>query len=339
MANTKISALGSGSTPQAADEFVIARAGANYKLTYASLFANVPSITIDDANFNLDIVSSNPRITLDSGDYIEWLRTTNVLSLPGNIGIGTTTPDVVTGSARAMTLSTGATTGYASFELQGRQTTDTAVGVIRFLNVANYVGQIGVVRSGADNSAEFRILLANAGTIALKFAVAKDGTTYFCGDANLYLWVSAGNPIFNLDSTDFLTYDRANNGLALYVGGTPRFQMGNGYTVTYNNGTPAMWMVDSSKGANLKNVRILNNAQDIIFSKVNDDFATATELGRFASNGRVMANAATPFGTLTAATNGAGASAGTLSNAPAAGNPTKWVPFDDNGTTRYIPMW
>jgi hypothetical protein len=38
-------------------------------------------------------------------------------------------------------------------------------------------------------------------------------------------------------------------------------------------------------------------------------------------------------------TNGAGASAGTLTNAPTAGNPTKWVPIDDNGTTRYIPAW
>jgi hypothetical protein len=37
--------------------------------------------------------------------------------------------------------------------------------------------------------------------------------------------------------------------------------------------------------------------------------------------------------------NGAGASAGTLANAPAAGNPTKWIPIDDNGTTRYIPAW
>jgi hypothetical protein len=37
--------------------------------------------------------------------------------------------------------------------------------------------------------------------------------------------------------------------------------------------------------------------------------------------------------------NGAGAAAGTLANAPAAGNPTKWIPIDDNGTTRYIPAW
>ena len=37
--------------------------------------------------------------------------------------------------------------------------------------------------------------------------------------------------------------------------------------------------------------------------------------------------------------NGAGALAGTLANAPAVGNPTKWIPIDDNGTTRYIPAW
>jgi hypothetical protein len=37
--------------------------------------------------------------------------------------------------------------------------------------------------------------------------------------------------------------------------------------------------------------------------------------------------------------NGAGANAGTLTNSPVTGNPTKWIPIDDNGTTRYIPAW
>lgn len=40
-----------------------------------------------------------------------------------------------------------------------------------------------------------------------------------------------------------------------------------------------------------------------------------------------------------ALTNGAAAQTGTLTNAPAAGNPTKWIPINDNGTTRYIPAW
>ena len=43
--------------------------------------------------------------------------------------------------------------------------------------------------------------------------------------------------------------------------------------------------------------------------------------------------------TATTFNDGAAAAAGTLLNAPSAGNPTKWIPIDDNGTTRYIPAW
>lgn len=43
--------------------------------------------------------------------------------------------------------------------------------------------------------------------------------------------------------------------------------------------------------------------------------------------------------TTNALTNGAGAATGTLTNAPAAGNPTKWIGVNDNGTIRYVPSW
>lgn len=43
--------------------------------------------------------------------------------------------------------------------------------------------------------------------------------------------------------------------------------------------------------------------------------------------------------TSAALSNGAGAAGGTLLNAPTAGNPTKWLAINDNGTTRYIPAW
>ena len=38
-------------------------------------------------------------------------------------------------------------------------------------------------------------------------------------------------------------------------------------------------------------------------------------------------------------TDGQAAATGTLTNAPTAGNPSKWIPIDDHGTTRYIPAW
>lgn len=37
--------------------------------------------------------------------------------------------------------------------------------------------------------------------------------------------------------------------------------------------------------------------------------------------------------------NAAAAATATMTNAPTAGNPTKWLSFDDNGTTRFIPCW
>lgn len=58
-----------------------------------------------------------------------------------------------------------------------------------------------------------------------------------------------------------------------------------------------------------------------------------------AANGLTLVGSATLLKTLTTLTNNAGAAAGTLLNAPAAGNPTKWIPINDNGTIRNIPAW
>jgi hypothetical protein len=55
--------------------------------------------------------------------------------------------------------------------------------------------------------------------------------------------------------------------------------------------------------------------------------------------GAVTVGSTTLITSTTSFTNGAAASVGTLTNAPAVGNPTKWIPINDNGTTRYIPAW
>lgn len=58
-----------------------------------------------------------------------------------------------------------------------------------------------------------------------------------------------------------------------------------------------------------------------------------------AVNGLKIVGDTTMIHTGTAWANGAAAAAGTLNNAPAAGDPTKWIPVDDNGTVRHIPAW
>lgn len=43
--------------------------------------------------------------------------------------------------------------------------------------------------------------------------------------------------------------------------------------------------------------------------------------------------------TKTSLTGGGTGNVPTLTSGPVTGNPTKWLPYDDNGTTRYIPAW
>lgn len=77
--------------------------------------------------------------------------------------------------------------------------------------------------------------------------------------------------------------------------------------------------------------------------------------GSFSTTGAVSGGSISTTGTTSAAsfitgsttmmtssvsfTNGAAAAIGTLTNAPTAGNPTKWIPVNDNGTVRYVPAW
>jgi hypothetical protein len=53
----------------------------------------------------------------------------------------------------------------------------------------------------------------------------------------------------------------------------------------------------------------------------------------------IIVGSTTLISSSVALTNNAASAAGTLSNAPIAGNPTKWIPINDNGTTRNIPAW
>lgn len=54
---------------------------------------------------------------------------------------------------------------------------------------------------------------------------------------------------------------------------------------------------------------------------------------------KITGDAAFLIHTGTSLTDYAAAANATLTNAPVAGNPTKWIAFDDNGVTRYIPTW
>jgi len=63
----------------------------------------------------------------------------------------------------------------------------------------------------------------------------------------------------------------------------------------------------------------------------------STKTATFAAG--ITTGSTTLHTTSVALTNGAAAQVATMTNGPRAGNPTKWIPINDNGTTRYIPCW
>jgi len=68
-------------------------------------------------------------------------------------------------------------------------------------------------------------------------------------------------------------------------------------------------------------------------------YAPGTAQNFFQGDMQIAGGAQPILHTVTTVTSGAAAAVGTLTNAPVAGNPTKWIPFNDAGTTRYIPAW
>lgn len=79
---------------------------------------------------------------------------------------------------------------------------------------------------------------------------------------------------------------------------------------------------------------VLNNTPTLVTPVIGAATGTSVVL-----TGGITTGNTTLHTTTTNLTNGAAAGAGTLLNAPVAGNPTKWIPINDNGTTRYIPAW
>jgi hypothetical protein len=68
-------------------------------------------------------------------------------------------------------------------------------------------------------------------------------------------------------------------------------------------------------------------------------YASGTAPNYFAGEVQIAGSTTPMLRSIAAMSNGAAAAVGTLTNAPVAGNPTKWIAFNDAGVTRYIPAW
>lgn len=88
-----------------------------------------------------------------------------------------------------------------------------------------------------------------------------------------------------------------------------------------------------------KTMRVQNGAWQLINNGYSAILLQVADNGAVNASGLITGGSSTLIGSSVALANGAGGSTATLTNAPVAGNPTKWVPVNDNGTTRYTPLW
>jgi len=116
-----------------------------------------------------------------------------------------------------------------------------------------------------------------------------------------------------------------NNGAAMSYDtdqvNAPFFALG----ATFNNGTdPVPYLLGNNPMGLYKDV----GAGNVLLN-----------LGQIHSRIQVAGGSDPVIQTLNSIAAGGGSSAGTLTNAPAAGNPTAWIQINDNGTIRKFPAW
>lgn len=186
--------------------------------------------------------------------------------------------------------------------------------------------------------------------VSLRPIAAGVGT--FGRNSILRMYSSSGNPGVSLSvaATDvnalsFINFDAAgaNAKTGMYYSRAPVSGTGGGGALiiggAFGRGGCVVANNNGGNGAGTDNFVAVQNAAatgDIFVSYLSDN---VTKKVRIDSTGQIFGPGGTLIGSLTALTNNAAAQTATLTNAPVAGNPTKWIPINDNGTIRNIPAW
>lgn len=118
------------------------------------------------------------------------------------------------------------------------------------------------------------------------------------------------------------------------ITGTPTTLAGYGITNGQTTLTDSAGLAAALSDETGTGLAVFNNTPTLVTPVLGAATGTSVVL-----TGGITTGNTTLHTTTTNLTNGAAAAVGTLTNAPAAGNPTKWIPINDNGTTRYIPAW
>ena len=256
--------------------------------------------------------SSNANVNVDTnGDLILTRRGIANLRLGAADTTGTTAPTPQFLSAQSWSSSTTNNQTGANFTIDGSQGTGTGAGGSIIFRVA----PAGGTSNGVQNALAAALTITSTGAATFSSTVTSGGNFVMPVAASIgnssgnQLAIGSGNIYPSSNPLSLGTFAVPFSFLALGTGSNAALLTADAAnTLALRNGTAAQEM------------RVYETTTGTIYKAI---------LG----NRQLIKIAGAAFD------NGAGASAGTITNAPAAGNPTKWIPIDDNGTTRHIPAW
>jgi len=173
---------------------------------------------------------------------------------------------------------------------------------------------------------------AQSGNIFL--VLKSDATSAFRVDSAYDVWSAGGLNAVSVNATgDSISSNFITAGYAMSM-------RNDGALTLRNSGSSAgIYFTSGTHEYDTKDTGMVRNAAGIVAITDGSAGVGSTSTYRDLKVRTLTTHATTLITTGVALSDGAAAQAATMTNAPAAGNPTKWIALNDNGTTRYIPAW
>jgi len=206
--------------------------------------------------------------------------------------------------------------------------------------------KIAITNTASGATAKLFELLAGAGGATSMFSIDKTGVVISASSIT-----SAGGNFVTPNAyilTGVWTVNTANmrSGSGIYWGWSSAADNSAASDTTLLRGGAAGTLILGNAGASTDFNRLMFGGTTSAFPAIKRSAATLqvrladdSAFGSLSVLNVLSNNAASLITSSVALTDFAAAGVGTLTNAPTAGNPAKWIAIVDNGTTRYIPTW